>query len=448
MIGEEMTQKIIRSIISLRGMSSIIQSTSFALAGMIVLAFGLCPLSFAYAETSETKNNKTELEQKSIPRSPDDVSTRIQTDSQPKEATFDFPGIDRLFKPWDEWKARVAEEHGFRLGFDYQPVVQWSNNTTGEDSAVGGIFRGFFSWDMWIRDNPSRTGTLDVRVEHRHRIGTDLPPESLAFNFGGIGTTAPDWSDQDLGLTVFMLRQRLDIGDSPIELRVGRMSPFSQFDITPYSDNLTVFQNNSIILNPTIGYPSAGSFGIAGYAGIPRSKFYALGMIMDANGSYDDLGFDSLEEGEFFSALEFGWTDQDVSTSLLYLFNNMHVALWHSDRTGKGAALTGSYTFAENRLGIFARLGWASDDSSTLYEKYVAAGVTKSVFRDSMMGLGVSWGQPPNIDVDQVVTELFYRWQLAQNLALTPSFQFLFNPAVNTEDDVITVFGLRLRITI
>lgn len=436
--------------------------------GLVILVLGLWPWIKTYAEEpktvrsdghlagQETAQDKANLGPNAIPRGPDDVSARIETDTKPKEVAFDFPGIDQFLKPWTDWKARVAEQYGLRLGFDYQPVVQWSNNTAGEDSAAGGIFRAFSSWDIWGRENPSRTGTFDLRIEHRHKIGTDLPPEFLAFNFGWIGTTAPDWTDQGWGLPIFMLRQRLDVGNAPIEVRVGRMSPFSQFDITPYSDNLTVFQNNSIILNPTIGYPSAGSFGLAGYVGIPRSKFYALGMIMDANGSYDELGFDSLEKGDFFSALEFGWTDQDVSQSLSYLFNNVHVAVWHRDAVDKpgsqsvwGLALTGSYTFAKQRLGTFVRFGRAfSDGAETLYDVYAAAGVTKDVFRASTMGLGVSWGQPPNSDTNQVATELFYKWQLSQNLALTPSIQVLFNPAANPVDDVISVFGLRLRVTL
>ena len=278
------------------------------------------------AEAQETTQEKTDMGSNAIPRGPDDVQTRIETDSQPKEVTFDFPAFDKFLKPWTDWKARIAEEHRFRLGFDYQPVGQWANNTVGDDSAIGGILRAFSSWDIWGKQNQSRTATLDARVEHRHRIGTDLPPESLAPNFGWLGTTAPDWTDQKLGLPIFMLRQRLDIGNAPIELRGGRMSAFSQFDITPYSDNLTTFQNNSLILNPTIAYPSAGSLGIAGYVGIPKSKFYALGMVMDANGSYDELGVESLEEGEFFSAIEFGWTDQELS-GLAYLFNNVHAAV-------------------------------------------------------------------------------------------------------------------------
>jgi porin len=418
----------------------------FAGLAIAALILGLYPWTGGYAEEQVAAQDKAGPGPNAIPRGPDDISTRIEADTRPQKVTFDFPGIDRFFKPWDDWKSRIAEEHGFRLGFDYQPAIQWANNSVGDDSAAGGIFRAFSSWDIWNRDNSSRKGTLDVRIEHRHRIGTDLPPESLAPNFGWLGTTAPDWSDQGLGLTVFMLKQRLDVGDAPIELRVGRMSAFAQFDITPYSDNLTVFMNNSIILSPTIAYPSAGSFGIAGYLGIPNSKLYALGMFMDANGSYDDLGFDSLKKDEFFKALEFGWSDQDLS-GFGYLFNNVHAAIWESDNRGWGAGLTGSYTFTKQRLGTFARVAWASDDAATIYEKYAAAGVTKSVYKDSLMGLGASWGQAHNSDIDQYVTEIFYRWQMSQNLALTPDLQFLFNPTLNTQDDVVTVFGIRARIT-
>ena len=415
------------------------------IVALAILVLGLGPWTGVAAQKSESA--QAEPSAPVIPRGPGEVPARIQADSKPKDVTFDWPGIDNFLKPWTDWKGRIVEEHKFRLGFDYQPVSQWSDNSENEDSAFGGIFRAFTTWDVWGKNNPARTGTLDIRGEHRHKIGTDLPPELLAFNFGWAGTTAPDWSDQGLGVTNLMLRQRLDAGDAPIELRVGYMSAFAQFDITPYSDNLTTFQNNSIILNPTIGYPSAGSFGIGGYFGIPRSKFYVLGMVMDANGQYDSLSFDTLGDGEYFTAVEFGWTEMDQS-GLLYLFNNFHVGLWHSDKGGKGATMTGSYTFSEQRLGVFARLGWASSDAATLYKDYAAAGITKSIYRDSMIGLGMSWGKPQGSDSSQVATEIFYKWQLSQNLALTPSVQFLNNPAANDVDSSVSVFSLRLRLTL
>ncbi len=410
---------------------------SFKMGHALFLCGALCLGGVAIAEESGAPK---------IPRGPASVSSRLEEAARPREGTFDFPGIDRALKPWEDWKADMAKKYGFRLGFDYNFNTQRANNTVGETGATGGVFRAYASWDMWGRDDPTRTGTLDVRLESRHKIGTNLPPESLAPNFGWIGTSAPDWSDQGWGLPVFKLRQRLDIGDAPIEINIGRMSPFAQFDITPYSDNLTTFQSNSIILNPTIAYPSAGSFGVSGYVGLPRSKFYVLGMILDANGSYSDLGLDSLKQGDFFKALEFGWTDQGVSDAS-FLFNNIHMAIWHTDSDNYGAALTGSYSFAKSRIGTFARLAWANPNASTPYQRYAAAGVTKSVFKDSMMGLGASWGRPTGSSNDQVAVEAFYRWQLSKNFALTPSVQYLDNPALNPIDKAVTVLGLRARIT-
>jgi porin len=41
--------------------------------------------------------------------------------------------------------------------------------------------------------------------------------------------------------------------------------------------------------------------------------------------------------------------------------------------------------------------------------------------------------------------ELFWRWQLARQLAVTPDLQLLINPANNPDEDAIWVFGLRGR---
>ncbi len=427
--------------VSLTPGANLIHRYTYVRSTFIALLIATAPC-VAHAE----RTDNPEEEVTNIPIGPATVTGTLEEIETPKETAFDFPSIDRALQPWFDWKAGLAERYGFKLGFDYNFNAQWSDNSFGETDAVGGIFRAFFSWDLLNRSNPSRKGTLDFRIENRHKIGSELPPEALALNFGWVGTTAPDWSDQQWGITVLKWRQRLDAGNTPIEVSVGYMSAFAQFDITPYSDNLTSFQNNSIILNPTIGYPSAGSFGISGYIGIPRTNFYVLGMVMDANGQYDSLSFDTLGDGDYFKALEFGWTDQSVSDAS-FLFNNVHVALWHTDDDNFGAGLTGSYTFENSRIGTFARLAWANEDASTPYQRYAAAGITKGVFRASEVGLGASWGRPPNSDEDQVAVEAFYRWQVAQNFAITPSIQYLDNPAFNSSDGAVTVLGLRARLT-
>ena len=97
-----------------------------------VLVLGLCPGTGANAQDEEAASERV------IPRGPGEVPARIQADTRPKDVTFDWPGVDNFLKPWTDWKGRVAEEHKFRLGFDYQPVSQWSDNSENEDSAFGG----------------------------------------------------------------------------------------------------------------------------------------------------------------------------------------------------------------------------------------------------------------------------------------------------------------------
>ena len=55
---------------------------------------------------------------------------------------------------------------------------------------------------------------------------------------------------------------------------------------------------------------------------------------------------------------------------------------------------------------------------------------------------------PPDSSLsDQTTIEGFWRFQFAQNFEITPSVQFLLNPALNPDDDSLFVFGLRMRLT-
>lgn len=48
---------------------------------------------------------------------------------------------------------------------------------------------------------------------------------------------------------------------------------------------------------------------------------------------------------------------------------------------------------------------------------------------------------------DQYTAELFYRLYLTKSLAITPDVQLIIDPALNPDEDVIGVFGLRVRLT-
>jgi porin len=180
---------------------------------------------------------------------------------------------------------------------------------------------------------------------------------------------------------------------------------------------------------------------------------YFVGGLADANGdpTEPDEWFDSFfDDHEFFYSLEAGWTS---SQDRIYL-DNVHLTGWYADERvaagvedGWGLAFSAA-TFIDNSWMPFLRVGY-SDGGGALLETSVGAGIGY-YFPESkdLIGFGLNWGRPPDDGLDdQYTSEVFYRIQLAQNLQLTPSAQLLINPALNPDEDVIGVFGLRARVT-
>ena len=66
-----------------------------------------------------------------------------------------------------------------------------------------------------------------------------------------------------------------------------------------------------------------------------------------------------------------------------------------------------------------------------------------------VFGLAVNYSEPVNERLrEQATMETFLKIKLAQNIAITPSFQLLINPALNPQQDHIQIYGLRVRVTL
>jgi porin len=65
-----------------------------------------------------------------------------------------------------------------------------------------------------------------------------------------------------------------------------------------------------------------------------------------------------------------------------------------------------------------------------------------------VLAFGVNWGKPSDRAFqEQYTSELFYRFQLVQNIAITPSVQYIVDPARNPDVDDVWVGGVRTRVT-
>jgi carbohydrate-selective porin OprB len=82
-------------------------------------------------------------------------------------------------------------------------------------------------------------------------------------------------------------------------------------------------------------------------------------------------------------------------------------------------------------------------------ESQLSGGLTYRVGQNrSEVGAAVSFQQPAIDTLDRQTTyDLYFRWQVTPKLAVTPSLQFLHNPALSPERKTVVLGGLRIRYT-
>ena len=380
---------------------------------------------------------------------PTSVGEQLREDDEIKEPAFRFPKFQEFFSPWFEWKKGLNEKHGFQLGLDYNALYQGASDTlpNNKDKAASGALRLFGRWDLIGRGTKNK-GTLVFKVENRHRLGTEIAPSQLSFDVGYNGITGTLFSDVGSVLVDLNWQQAFNGGSGGFI--VGRYDPNDYFDVSDHANPWTTFSNLSVLVNTNIALPDTG-FGVAAghWLSSKQGEWFLLGSISDANGVIDEV---ELFKGgsEFYSTVELGWAP---ARSQRYT-NQAHVTLWHVDEredagipSSKGVALGANWTYQEKWMTFF-RAGW-SDGAAPLMNATSTIGFMRRYQKRDLMGLGFNWGDPSNDDLrDQYSTELFYRLQFAQNLALTPSLQWLVDPALNTDKDQIWIFGLRMRVTL
>ncbi|MFY0660352.1 MAG: carbohydrate porin [Shimia sp.] len=252
------------------------------------------------------------------------------------------------------------------------------------------------------------------------------------------------FGDTDTNLSVAYWQQ--GFGNGRGGYVVGRIDPGDYSDILGYVNPRTTFSNFSIMFSPVLPIPDPGFGAVAG--GYLTDQVYALGVVSDANGSLTDVEW-FPSGSEFYKYAEVGWTPERSKRFL----TNVHLGMFHIDERQDagvpetyGVTLAANHTF-ENELMIFGRLGW-SNGGGALAKKAVNAGLLwRPGTYDDLLGLAVTVADltTPGL-LHQTTVEAFYRWDLADNLALTADVQYLSNPGANANDPL--VFGFRLRINL
>jgi porin len=382
--------------------------------------------------------------------SPDQVDNQLQTDAGPKEPLLKFRFLDKYFA----WKSDLKEDTGFGFGLDYSTVLFSASESLGEDNAAAGMARLFGAWDLVGRDS-GNGGALVYKVEHRHSY-TTATPKFFGFELGYAGLFAAPWSDEKLRVTNLYWRQRL--ANQRFVFLAGFLDATDFVDVYGLASPWLHFMNLTFSTgSAAMALPNDGLLGAAVGAWL-SDRVYAIASLGDNGSDPTDVfsGFDRFfNTNEYFTSVELGWT---TAKDRAY-FDNLHLTWWHSDQKTEigdpsGWGLNGSATwFLMDKWMPFLRGGYAEDGGSLLEASLSAGFGYQWVPGRDLVGVAFNWGKPnettwgPDLR-DQYTAELFWRWQLAEQLAITPDLQLLVNPANNPQADRVWVFGVRARLAL
>lgn len=378
---------------------------------------------------------------------PNSPAGQMEETDRIKEPVFRFPRIYDKTQPWRDWKKRQHEENGLQLSGHYTTLYQQISDTApgmSEDKASSGVLRGTAIWTL-LGDSvqpEADFGAINVMFDHRDAY-RDVAPADLAGQAGYTGVTGTLYGDTDF--VVVNLNWTQSFKNRQASILIGRYDPSDYMNILGYVNPWTTFSNVSIALDSSVAYSDAG-WGAGGGAWI-RDQWYVMAGFNDANGKLtDDLEF--FDGGsEFFTWSEIGWSPSQKER----YFKNIHVTAWHVDTrkdagidSGQGLTFAANWTLGEKWM-PFLRAGLSDGaEQVKIYDKSVGAGLIWRYARADLLGVGVNWGETPASD-EQVTLETFWRFQFAQNFAITPSVQYLIDPVGNPDD--VWLFGLRMRLT-
>jgi len=361
-----------------------------------------------------------------------------------KPAIFPYDPENSLFRPYYDFKLKLSRDYRFDFSADYSILVQRASWTkSGDQTGASQVLRLFGSWPQFGHKSGTM-GALVWKTEIRTALGNNLTPSELGFDTGSALSTA---GYKDFGWGITNLYWRQTFADERFGFVVGHLDPSDWADQYPLLNPWTFFLSEAFFSNPAQAIPSQG-FGIVGHAFVAKD-LYINAAVTDANGKGEELDFESFfDEREWFGWLEIGFRGERN----IHSRENTHVQYWRQDaRKEAGTSESWGITFTHTRIfwkgvATFIRAGYSEGDAAKL-RRYIGVGGFKEVRNRDGFGLGVGWGSPPNKSLrDQVTSEVFYRMQVTQQLAITPDIQVTYKPSFNTVKDWILIGGIRFRL--
>ena len=376
----------------------------------------------------------------------------LAEDDAPHTSFFRRP---TLLEPWFEWKANLRREHGLAIGGSWGVLWQnYSDSLINQTNAVGSKFTLNLSYDLIDRGRPDAL-SFDMAIEDRRPLGTDLAPLQAGLGTGSIVPTAATWGDFSLGITQAYVRQSL--ADNRFQYTIGKIFAPNFIDAYPFFDDNRQFLNQAFSTSPTINSPLRGFGAVAAWFPGESGLYVKPGMFTTNSSDTGSTIEDFFTKNEHFYMLEVGisglaQTGTPIQARGPTDANNVHLTGWYRNANENGSPRAYGVAFNANQmLGDsmmwFMRAGW-SEGWFTDRAVSVGLGWRPPSSSSDLLGVGAGWQHPTIPGArSQYVGEVFYRFHVTPNFAITPDVQLIIDPALNPTTNTLWAFGLRARVS-
>ena len=196
--------------------------------------------------------------------------------------TSDTSFLRNALESYFDWKESVKEQYGFSYAASWGVLWQnYTNSRIAQPNAVGSKVTINLAYDLFNHNKPSAF-SIDMAVEDRRPLGTNLPPLQADLGGGSAVPTAATWGQFDIGITQLYVRQSLF--KNHFQYTVGKIFAPNYVDPYPFFDDNRQFLSQQFSTNTTIQSPLRGFGGVAAWFPT-ESGLYLKGGMLTSNSS-------------------------------------------------------------------------------------------------------------------------------------------------------------------
>ena len=414
----------------------------------IVLLLGICGSVFAQEDSTGYVNDPHDLQK-------DTETVRDINNSIPQQ---DYLLFRMMPQGYTDFKNNLYEKTGIKYGVSYQTLFQYaSESLTDKNTAWGGWFLFDFSWVAFNKDKDYQ-GKFIITLDDRHIIdpSKNQAPAFFRDDIGSLWTPDPaylEWSIYPLTLLWEQVFKK-----DRLVLKVGQFGALSVIDFFRFADTRTSFSNSQLTAPVALVPISPPGLGMnVKWWPIEDSELYVVGLFNDINAKVGEMDWSGLfEYGEFFLGAEVGYnilrSKQD--------FDHAHITLWYGDKisskpyptkAGWGFKLHGSKQW--NRLVAYGNYAFNTSEgggfgyTNTNHAINLGAAYLKLFNAKGELAMAAFWARPIEKGLrDQMGIEAYWKVLLGSDLWMTPGFQCIWNPTLNTNTNFIAIPQIKARV--